>query len=672
MISHTTNLDAAIPVGNRARSVRWLYAALFILLAVLFAASNWPAIATTNFELGDFAANSLLIQDAKHLALIHGNYSRVGFNHPGPAILYVLTFGEVFFHDLLHVVPSPFSGQLLAVALYNAAWLVAIFALVRRVSGTLAGAALFTGALILALAVADYHIFAGIWFPHLYVLPFAVMVLAASRLVYARLDSVTALGVSTGFLINGHVSFVAICGIVLICVLLANLLAARRGEAPRLLAKAFLREQRKTVLYLAGIVLLFLVPFAIACIVDHPSPLRQYLSFSHGNKSNGMRQALRYVAGYWEGMLGLVCGGAAVLALLLAARRSHPLRQAGLGLLAAMGGGTLALLYYAKVGIDLLEYKYIGLFYYAVPAFAAALALLCVHALLRPSRLRDGVAVLLGGGALLLAFQQIDRTPGYRDQFNQPAVAGLHDALAAMHSPRRIVLDLDNSVDWGTVWTHILGVEIYGKRRHAELFCVNQNWHISFTRAAGCTPAELTASPRLYVRPLAGAPDPALGAPVIEGLGLGFYRMTKPDLAEYSPVKVGERASWYNAFILQTGWSTIEADGFVWSMGKQSHLGLHLGKAAGARVLLDLEAFLPSPEYRQDLTIDVNGKPVAGAVFTQQDNRKQVAVPVPAGGAGDMAITLHVAQPISPKKAGVSPDGRKLGVRLFAITVERN
>jgi hypothetical protein len=50
-------------------------------------------------ELGDFAANSLLIQKAKSLSLFTGNYSCVGFNHPGPTILYVLTAGEVFFFD---------------------------------------------------------------------------------------------------------------------------------------------------------------------------------------------------------------------------------------------------------------------------------------------------------------------------------------------------------------------------------------------------------------------------------------------------------------------------------------------------------------------------------------------------------------------------------------------
>ena len=96
------------------RSRFFACALLFVLVAVALVASQLGPIGTVNHEVGDFAANSLLIQDAKRLHLAVGNYSRVGFNHPGPAILYVLAFGELIFHDWLHVVPAPRSGQLVA------------------------------------------------------------------------------------------------------------------------------------------------------------------------------------------------------------------------------------------------------------------------------------------------------------------------------------------------------------------------------------------------------------------------------------------------------------------------------------------------------------------------------------------------------------------------------
>jgi hypothetical protein len=672
MLTKTLDTSAHTAQKLPRRRALWLYAGLLLLLAIIFAASNWPAIMTVNLELGDFAANSLLIQDAKSLSLVHGNYSRVGFNHPGPAILYVLMLGEVVFHDWLHVAPSPFSGQLLAVALYNAAWLVAIFAIVRRSVRSTAGVALFTAALVLALGFADSNIFAGIWFPHLYVLPFATVVLAASRLVYGKLDSLIALGVSTGFLLNGHVSFVAIVGIVMICVLAANYVIARRSETPRVLAPSFLRAERSAALRLVGIVLLFLVPLAIACMIDPQSPVRLYLAFSKGNHHNSLRQAVHYVGGYWEGALGAVCVTALLAALVLLVRSVRSVREFGAGLLVAMAGGSLALLYYAKVGIDMLDYKYIGLFYYAVPAFAAALAVLCAYATLRRLPARNVTAVILAGIALVMAFKEIRRSPVYMEQFNQPVVAEWYDALRAVESPGRLVLDLDNAVDWGFVWRNILGVEIYGKRRHTDLFCVNQNWHISFTRAAVCTEQELATSTRLFVRPSA-ASDSVLGKPIIDRGGLSVYRVAKPELPVGVPFKVGEQVIAYNNYILKSGWSTIEPkEGFIWSLDNTARLDLHIKHDSATRLLLDLEGFIPKPDYVQEAQIEMDGKPLVSVRFTQQDNRKQVSVPLGPRNSDDVTVTLRFSHPISPQQAGVSSDPRVLGVRLYGITLEGN
>jgi hypothetical protein len=41
------------------------------------------------YEDFDAGANSILIQQAMRFTLLIGNYSREGFNHPGPAYMYV-------------------------------------------------------------------------------------------------------------------------------------------------------------------------------------------------------------------------------------------------------------------------------------------------------------------------------------------------------------------------------------------------------------------------------------------------------------------------------------------------------------------------------------------------------------------------------------------------------
>ena len=64
-------------------SKHYFIASYFTLFA-LFLTINWHVISSATYEGTDFAANSLLIQDAKALNLLVGNYSRIGFNHPGP------------------------------------------------------------------------------------------------------------------------------------------------------------------------------------------------------------------------------------------------------------------------------------------------------------------------------------------------------------------------------------------------------------------------------------------------------------------------------------------------------------------------------------------------------------------------------------------------------------
>ena len=133
---------------------------------------EWHVIAGAANETGDSAANSLLVQDAKSLVLLTGNYSRVGFNHPGPALLYMLAFGEWAFHDVLHVAPSPYGGQLIALALCNAGWIVAGFGVLRRIAGSASSAALMGSVFLVAATDSNAGMLASAWFPHLYILPF--------------------------------------------------------------------------------------------------------------------------------------------------------------------------------------------------------------------------------------------------------------------------------------------------------------------------------------------------------------------------------------------------------------------------------------------------------------------------------------------------------------------
>ena len=120
-------------------TVTWLGS--FLTLAAVLVVRNAYLFTTKIYEDQDFAANTIAVLQAKRFDLLTGNYSKEGFYHPGPAFLYVMAAGESFFHDLLHLVPTPWNGQLLAILLLNAALIGASLAVLARQAGCRAGGA---------------------------------------------------------------------------------------------------------------------------------------------------------------------------------------------------------------------------------------------------------------------------------------------------------------------------------------------------------------------------------------------------------------------------------------------------------------------------------------------------------------------------------------------------
>src|SRR5690242_4267503 len=92
-----------------------LAAALAVMLFVaLMVAGRGFYFGSSVLEVGDGASNALQIDNAKGGTEIYGNYSRFGFNHPGPAFWYVYAAGEYLLHDLTGVVPTPHNAHSLA------------------------------------------------------------------------------------------------------------------------------------------------------------------------------------------------------------------------------------------------------------------------------------------------------------------------------------------------------------------------------------------------------------------------------------------------------------------------------------------------------------------------------------------------------------------------------
>ncbi|MDE1164230.1 MAG: hypothetical protein PW845_02325 [Pseudomonas sp.] len=650
--------------SNKPISSGW-FVLLFLIIAAVLAISNWPVISIQNLEVSDFAANSLLIQKAKSFSLFVGNYSRVGFNHPGPAILYVMAFGEFLFFDTLKLTSSPFSGQLLAVALYSAFWITLMLKLLSRLTGALTDAALITAVFLAVITFCDSPFLTGMWFPNLYMLPFTVMIISISTLFNGRTDSLQSLALSSGFLINGHVSFVAVLGITLVLTLIFNRIAFYKSDRESVItSKDYVVRNIKPIGLSVATLALFFVPLVIETMIHFPGPIVAYATFSGGHVPNTMRQALSYTLVYWGGILPALFGVAALIFAntRLPHAKYHWIRAISLTFIAA----TCAFLFYAKYGVDMLDQIYIGFFYYSVPALTAAvLFFFCSGWLSSATKRVVSIAAIVA--CVTVTYYNISKPPSYTNIYNQPNIAESYKALSDFNYPKRMVLDLDNGKAWGTVWSDILGIEMYGVRHGTSLFCIKKNWHISFTRDAMCTPDEVENNSRFFVTsntPAAhGETQIAVTTP-----RLLFIKMVPPVVAGMGFQSINGHQDLFNRYILDYGWSLAEQD-FVWSMGKLATLSIPVPEGFSGSVTLDLAAFIPSSKHNQHIEITQDDRVLATQAFDRSTARKKLTFEVNAGAHKMIYLKINIKNPISPKELGQSDDQRKLGVALYGMQV---
>jgi hypothetical protein len=330
---------------------------------------------------------------------------------------------------------------------------------------------------------------------------------------------------------------------------------------------------------------------------------------------------------------------------------------------------TIAVLFYAKYGVDMLDQKYIALFYYSAPALAVCVTLIFIKERYL-KKLKNSFVAIASVGFLCLTFNDTNQLPEYAPLYNQPEVVDMYDAMKATKTDGRLVLYLDASKDWGDVWSNILGVEIYAKRRGVDLFCVNKNWHISFTKDAICTQTEVLKNKRFWVEKTGGG-NKYSAEPKFQKFGLDFFEISWPTLIGRGYVSVADNPIWYSAYFLKDGWSDVESQ-WVWMQNDVAHLALPLKSGFSGTVALDLSAYLPKPETTQRTDIYLNDKLYAQADFSAARNRQSVNLEIHdfAGEMADLKIVDHMLQ--SPKANGVSEDARTLGVGLYGFEIQEH
>jgi hypothetical protein len=277
------------------------------MLAVLLA-RNAFLFSAPEYEDADMGANSILIEQARRFTLLVGNYSREGFSHPGPAFLYVESWGESVFWALLHVVPTAWNGQLIGLYLLNAGFASCVVAVVYGWTRSARGA-LAAGAALAVLGALHPAVFNSDWMPDVYVPAFLAFVVSLASVSAGRSADAWIAALSGWFLVHGHAAF-----LFLVPAMAAAPLAMRTGLRVRSAVKsrrlpedgkgergrrAFLRDvpaARRVWAPVAVISAVFALPLILQVAIIGPANFEAYVAYQSGGTAS--RHTAAQVAAY--------------------------------------------------------------------------------------------------------------------------------------------------------------------------------------------------------------------------------------------------------------------------------------------------------------------------------------------------------------------------------------
>jgi hypothetical protein len=478
------------PVGDGTRRPWWVWTVPFVLLFAVLCVRNRFLFTAHLYEQGDTAADSILIEQAKHFTLLIGNYSREGFNHPGPAYMYVQAFGQYLFLDALHLVPTAWNADMLSVFALDSAFVAlavgVVYGWTRSVRGAAACFAVF-----LAFAVVHPPIVNSDWMPYMYVPAYMVFVIAAGSVAAGQARDAWIFALSGWFLIHGHACFLLFVPALTVTVAVAVLWPRRRRLRASL--RSFSRQQRGTWVSVAVISAVFLLPIAINLLLHWPGDFGKYFSYGSSARAGGHSagQVVRYALWFWwpHGYAWLAPVLLVALALAVITwlgpfwPRPDPLRRFLIALLAVNAVSSLAFLCYAAVGIDALQDYYIGYFYWSAPLVMVLIVAVGAVQAVRAPKLDAGLA-LLAAGAALAVFAVIPGTRTSTSDIDE-SLPHVVATLAARSPGKTIVLRIDHAA-----WPQAAGVLVQAERTGVRACLDDPALTVIVTARLICTPAQ--------------------------------------------------------------------------------------------------------------------------------------------------------------------------------------
>lgn len=477
--------------------LRWL--ACFGAIGTVLVVRNAYLFTTRIYEDSDFAANTIAVLQAKHFDLLTGNYSRLGFYHPGPAFLYVMAWGEWLFHDVTHILPTPWNGQLLAILLLNAALLSTAICVFARDGGTYVAMACV--GTVLAFTVLHPLTVNSNWMPYVYFAPTVLLLVSAAAVAAGRIASLPLLCFAAGLCIHGHAEFLFFAPILVLIALVG--LFAPHWRHPLVLFRASGRYWLGSL----AITLILALPIVVNTIINWPGQLPKYVDYglrAGQNLHHTAGVAVGYTLRFWwpggpergahlpEEVVAAV--GGFLLALLvfwLVMSCGHPgQRRFLLWSLAMVAAMTVLFTYYAWHGIDEIFAAYEGYFYWSAPLLLLLVGAAAVAPRIQLVAGRLAVPLLaaaIGAAAVAASVVPLRAEPyGPGQYFGDPGIPHDVAVMAALSPNRPLVLNVSQQ-GWGDG----VGVIAYADRIGLPACVSEPSWTIQFRAQSICTPSEL-------------------------------------------------------------------------------------------------------------------------------------------------------------------------------------
>jgi hypothetical protein len=498
---------AATPSRAGQRRPWWVWTVPFGLVLAVLLIRNAFLFSTSLYEDADMGANSILIEQARRFTLLVGNYSREKFNHPGPAFLYVQSWGETLFWSVLHVVPTAWNGQLIALYALNALFAALVVAVGHGWTRSVRGAAA-TLAVVAFFAALHPAAFSSDWMPYVYVPAYFAFLVAIASVAAGQVRDAWIAALTGWFLIHGHACFLLFVPLLSLAALAA--LAWPRRHGPGEWLRSALSGHQRVWVPVVVISAVFALPMVLELALHWPGNFGKYFSYSSSSQAggHGVAQIARYTLWFWwpHGYAWAVFVVAFAVAGFVTWRlAAGPVRRFCWALLAFDALSTVLFVAYTAVGIDDLTQYYIGYFYWSAPVILVLVIVLgVVEALARQGSGADwpGLAAAataiatVAATAAVAAFAVAPQTRTSTDHTDpnnlttgantDPSLPAGVARIATLADGRPIVLRFPHDA-----WPEVTGFLVQARRTGVTACVADPYWEFMMTSQFICTPAEL-------------------------------------------------------------------------------------------------------------------------------------------------------------------------------------